>query len=60
MQQDFHPNMIKQMPVPMIDRTEAETIDVCVRAAYQKFDNAIDAEDEAIALVERTIEEGGR
>lgn len=26
----------------------------------KKFDDAIDAEDEAVALVERTIEEGGR
>jgi type I restriction enzyme S subunit len=60
MQQDFHPDMIKQMPVPMIDRAEAKTIDADVRAAYQKFDNAIDAENEAIALVERTIKEGGR
>jgi hypothetical protein len=60
MQQDFHPEMIRKMPVPIIDRAEAENIDADVRAAYQKFDNAIDAEDEAISLVERTIEEGVR
>jgi type I restriction enzyme S subunit len=60
MQQDFHPEMIKQMPVPIINRVEAEKIDVMVRAAYQKFDDAIDAEDQAIALVEHAIEEGGR
>lgn len=60
MQQDFHPDMIRKMPVPIIDRAEAENIDADVRAAYQKFDNAIDAEDEAISLVECTIEEGGR
>ena len=60
MQQDFHPDLIRQMPVPIIDRAEAESIDVNVRAAHQKLDDAIDAEDEAIALVERTIEEGGR
>lgn len=60
MQQDFHPDMIRQMPVPIIDRAEAENIDADVRAAYQKFDDAIDAEDEAIALVEHAIEEGGR
>jgi type I restriction enzyme S subunit len=59
MQQDFHPDMIKKMPVPIIDRTEAERIDAAVRSAYKKFDDAIDAEDEAIALVERAIEEGG-
>jgi hypothetical protein len=60
MQQDFHPDMIKQMPVPIINRAEAGKIDTDVRAAYQKFDDAIDAEDEAIALVEHTIEEAGR
>ncbi|HBR4454658.1 TPA: restriction endonuclease subunit S [Klebsiella pneumoniae] len=60
MQQDFHPDMIKQMPVPIIERAEAEKIDAAVRSAYKKFDDAIDAEDEAVALVERTIEEGGR
>ena len=60
MQQDFHPDMIKQMPVPIIDRAEAEKIDADVRLAYQKFDEAIDAENEAIALIERTIEEAGR
>jgi type I restriction enzyme S subunit len=59
MQQDFHPDMIKDLPVPIIDRRDADEIDAAVRAAYQKFDNAIDAEDEAIALVERAIEEGG-
>jgi hypothetical protein len=60
MQQDFHPDMIRQMPVPVIDRSEAEQIDAIVRIAYQKFDDAIDAEDEAIALVEHAIEEGDR
>lgn len=60
MQQDFHPDMIKQMPIPIIDRGEAERIDTVVRSASQKFDDAIDAEDQAIALIERTIEAGGR
>jgi len=59
MQQDFHPDMIKQMPVPIIDRNEAELIDAAVRAAFQKFDDALDAEDQAIALVEGAIEAGG-
>lgn len=60
MQQDFHPDMIKQMPIPIIDQIVAEQIDAMVRAAYQKFDDAIDAEDQAVTLVERTIEEAGR
>lgn len=60
MQQDFHPDMIKQLPVPIINRKKAEEIDKIVREAYQKYDQAIDLEDEARALVERTIEEGAR
>ena len=60
MQQDFHPDMIKKLPVPIIDRDDAEQIDTLVRLAYQKFDDAIDAEDEAVAIVERTIHEASR
>ncbi|GHV74910.1 hypothetical protein AGMMS49940_22120 [Spirochaetia bacterium] len=52
--------MIKQLPVPIINRKKAEEIDKIVREAYQKYDQAIDLEDEARALVERTIEEGAR
>jgi type I restriction enzyme S subunit len=59
-QQDFHPNMISQMPVPIIDREKAEEIDKAVRRAYKWFDDAVDSEDEAISFVERAIEEGAR
>lgn len=37
MQQDFHPDMIRQMPVPIIERAEAEKIDAAVRSAYKKI-----------------------
>jgi type I restriction enzyme S subunit len=60
MQQDFHPHMIASLPVPVIEDREAKVIDAAVREAYQKFDVAIDKEDNAIAMVERAIEEGGR
>lgn len=60
MQQDFHPDLIRDMPVPIIDRMEAERIDSDVRDAFKQFDNAIDAEDKAVALVENAIREGGR
>jgi len=60
MQQDFHPDLLAEIPVPIIDETEAQEIDNLVRVAYQKYDDAIDCEDQARFLVERTIEEGDR
>jgi hypothetical protein len=59
-QQEFHPTLISQIPVPIIDPNEARSIDATVRDAYSKYDEAIDCEDQARALVERTIENGGR
>lgn len=60
MQQDFHPALIREFPVPIIANSDASTIDDMVREAYGKYDQAIDCEDEARTLVERAIEEGGR
>lgn len=60
MQQDFHSDLLAEVPVPIIDEHEAVSIDALVRDAHQKYDEAIDCEDEARTLVERTIEEGGR
>ena len=60
MQQDFHPDLLAEIPVPIIDHSEAVAIDEVIRAAYQKYDDAIDAEDEARTLVENAIKEGGR
>ena len=60
MQQDFHPELIRELPVPIIGDAEVKAVDSLVRGAYKKYDEAIDYEDQARALVERTIEEGGR
>ena len=60
MQQDFHPDLLSEVPVPIIDSQEATKIDLLVRDAFNKYDQAIDCEDQARTLVERTIEEGGR
>ena len=60
MQQDFHPALLAEMPVPIIDNSEAKAVDEMIRSAYQKYDDAIDLEDEARALVENAIKEGGR
>lgn len=60
MQQDFHPELIRELPVPIIGDAEVKAVDRLVRGAYKKYDEAIDYEDQARTLVERTIEEGGR
>ena len=60
MQQDFHPDLLAEIPVPIISDDESIAIDAIVRNAFQKYDEAIDCEDLARTLVERTIEEGGR
>jgi hypothetical protein len=60
MQQDFHPELIRELPVPIISDAEVKVVDGLVRGAYKKYDEAIDCEDQARTLVERTIEEGAR
>lgn len=60
MQQDFHPELISELPVPIISKDEARAVDQMIRDSYRKYDQAIDREDEARVLVERAIEEGGR
>ena len=59
MQQDFHPDLIGELPVPIIRKEEAYEIDEIIRDSYLKYDQAIDCEEEARTLVERAIEEGG-
>jgi len=60
MQQDFHPDLLAEIPVPIVSDDEAMAIDLLVRDSFQKYDDAIDCEDQARTLVERAIEEGGR
>ncbi len=58
MQQDFHPELLCEIPVPIISKDENFAVDRMVREAYHNYDDAIDCEENARALVERTIEEG--
>jgi type I restriction enzyme S subunit len=60
MQQDFHPDLVANIPVPIISDEESKRIDKNVRNAYKKYDDAVDLEDQARSLVERAIESGGR
>jgi type I restriction enzyme S subunit len=59
-QQDMHPDILAEIPVPILKDNKSVAIDELIRNAYQKYDQAIDLEDEARTLVERAIEEGGR
>lgn len=59
-QQEYHPNMVKWLPVPLVDNEVAKKVNQLVLNAFEKYDQAIDCEDEARALVERAIEERGR
>lgn len=59
-QQYQHPILMANMPIPRLDDgKEIEIAAMVDRAAYLR-DRALDLEDQARALVERTIEEGGR
>lgn len=59
MQQDFHPDLLAELPVPLIAEDEAKAIDILIRDSFQKYDEAIDCEDQARAIVEEAIEKGG-
>ncbi|HGY4911204.1 TPA: restriction endonuclease subunit S [Citrobacter freundii] len=59
-QQEYHPEMVKWMPVPLIDQETANRVNELIVDAYRKYDEAIDCEDQAQSLIERAIEEGGR
>lgn len=59
-QQYQHPVLMANMPIPRLDlEKEQEIASMVDQAAYLR-DHALDLEDQAIALVERAIEEGGR
>ncbi|HBM8972203.1 TPA: restriction endonuclease subunit S, partial [Enterobacter cloacae] len=59
-QQYQHPVLMANMPIPRLeDEKEREIAAMVDRAAYLR-DHALALEDQARALVERTIEEGGR
>lgn len=59
-QQEYHPEMVKWLPVPLVGQATANRVNELVTDAYRKYDEAIDCEDQARSLVEHAIEEGGR
>lgn len=58
--QDFHYNVLPALPVPYPSKDVRAHCDQLVTEAYEARQKAIELEDEARALVERTIEEGDR
>ena len=56
-QQEIHRDLISSFPVPMLEASIRRSIEVKVREAFRTRDEADLLEDEAVALVERTIEE---
>lgn len=59
-QQDIHRSLLSKLPVPIPSETVRQDIDRLVKDAYQKRHKASQLEKEAIAIVERAIQEGAR
>lgn len=57
-QQDIHKTLLQNLPVPMPPKNIRAEIENTVRKAYQFRQKASLVEDEAVKLVEQTIEEG--
>src|SRR5262249_10516163 len=56
-QQDLHPVILATFPVPICTPSERKRIAEIVRRAHRMRDEADSKEDQALALVESTIEE---
>lgn len=56
--QDHHPGFLRELPVPYPDKRAQQEIHELVVDAYEKRHRSVKLEDEAVALVERAIEEG--
>lgn len=59
-QQYQHPRLMATFPIPRIDKIKEKQIAKMVERAGKLQDHALLLEDEAIVLVEQTIEEGSR
>lgn len=59
-QQYQHPVLMENMPIPRLDVNQEQEIAAMVDRAGCLRDHALELEDQAVALVERAIEERGR
>ena len=58
--QDFHYKVLPSLPIPYPDKDARRRCNELVMTAYEARDKAVELEDQARLLVERTILEGGR
>ena len=58
-QQDLHPGLLAELPVPACTEADRNRIAEKVRKAYRRRDDADRKEDAALEIVERTIESDG-
>jgi hypothetical protein len=58
--QDFHYKVLPSLPIPYPDKDARARCNELVMTAYEARDAAVELEDQARLLVERTIQEGGR
>jgi type I restriction enzyme S subunit len=56
-QQEYHPKLLRELPIPIAAPADRERIAETVRQAYRDRDRADVLEDEAIALLTTAIEE---
>ncbi|MGW5752238.1 methylation-associated defense system restriction endonuclease subunit S MAD5 [Nocardia rhamnosiphila] len=56
-QQEYHPTLIREMPIPLCDKESQARITETVRQAYRCRDAADALEDEAMLVLERAIRE---
>lgn len=56
-QQEYHPKLLRELPIPIAAPADRERIAETVRQAYRDRDRADVLEDEALALVTNAIEE---
>jgi len=59
-QQEYHPSLLRDLPVPMVAGAGRERIAGVVRQAYRDRDDADRKEDEAFALLDKAVREAAR
>ncbi|WP_328468770.1 hypothetical protein OHA21_52655 [Actinoplanes sp. NBC_00393] len=59
-QQEYHPALLRQLPVPMCTPSDRERIAETVRAAYRDRDEADKKEDQAFKLLDDAVREAAR
>lgn len=59
-QQEFHPVLLRRLPVPECTKRVRDRVAAAVRSAFRDRDEADSKEDQATALLERAVREAAR